>query len=112
MDEGPGHTLWLGTMDGLEIYDLDRQTFTAVRHDPDDPGSLPAGSIRAIIKDKAGRMWITGWGRGVSCLEPGETKFRHFRHNPEDPRQPEQQRGAGDLCPTARTASGWAPAPG
>jgi len=85
VDEGPGHTLWLGTMDGLEIFDLDTETFTAVRHDPSDPGSLPAGSIRAVTKDKAGRMWITGWGRGVSCLEPGETKFRHFRHDPNDP---------------------------
>ncbi len=79
-----GH-IWMGSMDGVEVYDLVTDTFESIRHDPADPFSLPQGSIRALIFDHKGRMWISAWGNGVSYRDPNTGAFHHFRHRPDDP---------------------------
>ena len=76
--------IWLGSMDGVEVYDPQTDTFTSLRHDPSNPFSLPQGSIRAIMFDRWGRLWVSAWGNGVSCRDPRTGAFRHFRHRPDD----------------------------
>ena len=89
--------LWIGTNGGLDRLDLapDRTTgtFTHYRHDPDDPTSLSANSVRAIHIDRQGRLWIGTYGGGLDRLDlNGSAKvnqssevFTHYRHVGEDP---------------------------
>ncbi len=77
--------VWMGSMDGVEVYDMVTGTFESIRHDPADPYSLPQGSIRALVFDHKGRMWVSAWGNGVSYHDPTTGAFHHFRHRPDDP---------------------------
>ncbi|MCB1181891.1 response regulator [bacterium] len=83
--EGDGKgRIWMGSMDGIEIYDMVTGTFSSLRNDPTNPYSLPQGSIRALVFDHAGRMWVSAWGNGISYRDPVTGLFHHFRHRPDD----------------------------
>ena len=48
--------LWFGTQDGLKRYD--GYQFREFRHDPANPESLSGSSIRALYKDRSGKLWV------------------------------------------------------
>ena len=76
--------IWLGTMTGLECFDPVTETFTSIKPDPDDPKGLPEGSVRDLLLDDTGRLWMSVWGNGVAYLDPGTGEFHHFKHLPEN----------------------------
>jgi signal transduction histidine kinase len=73
--------LWIGTHDGLVRYDS--RTFRVFRHDPDNPASLPANDVAAVLVDRAGRVWAGGEGTGLNRYEPASGGFRHWLHDAE-----------------------------
>ncbi|MFT5232800.1 MAG: signal transduction histidine kinase/ligand-binding sensor domain-containing protein [Candidatus Krumholzibacteriia bacterium] len=77
--------VWFGSMEGLEVYDTATDEFTSLRHNPNDPKSLPKGSIRAMTFDQKGRMWVSVWGNGVSYRDPHTGEFHHFQSEPDNP---------------------------
>lgn len=54
--------LWIGTADGLNVYDGYR--FKLIRHDPADPNSIPPSEILALLEDIDGHLWL-GLSKGV-----------------------------------------------
>ncbi|MEA5123479.1 hybrid sensor histidine kinase/response regulator [Xanthomonas floridensis] len=68
--------VWLATMDGLVRYD--GAGFKTWRHDPADPASLPCNAIQALYIDALDRLWI-GCGKTLSVMDPGRSRFRHYR---------------------------------
>jgi signal transduction histidine kinase/streptogramin lyase len=86
-----GRALWLGgwrfgaeTEGGL--YRLNHRTgaLTHYRPDPNDPHSLSSGSIRTILEDRRGHLWI-GTEKGLDRFDPVAGRFVHYRHDPDDP---------------------------
>ncbi len=54
--------LWIGTADGLNVYDGYR--FKVIKHDPADPNSIPPSEILALLEDSDGYLWL-GLSSGV-----------------------------------------------
>ena len=68
--------IWLGTQDGLARYD--GQRFLTFRHDPDDPTSISASNISALLLAKDGTLWVGTVGGGVNRYLPDRRAFDRF----------------------------------
>lgn len=75
--------VWMAASRGLLRFD--GRDFVTYRHDPEDPGSLGAGSVEYVIEDSRNRIWVATGNDGLSRLDPGATRFRHYHHVPGDP---------------------------
>jgi signal transduction histidine kinase/ligand-binding sensor domain-containing protein len=75
--------LWVGTREGLFLYDGYRaQRFV---NDPDDPRSISDNSIRTIFEDRSGRMWFGTNTGGLCRIEPDRQDFSCYRADAADP---------------------------
>ncbi len=91
--------MWIGTdFGGLNLFDRDTESFYRIQHDPDNPTAY-LNSVRSIVEDKAGNLWLGTTGGGLSklVLNPEDVKkersevfdfggntFTNFRYNPAD----------------------------
>lgn len=73
--------LWVGGDHGLTRVDTDTERMTSFAHDADDAGSLARGSVRAILEDRLGNLWVGTYGGGLSKLAAGEDRFVTLRHD-------------------------------
>lgn len=74
-------TIWIGTMDGLNVYSPFIDSFQLYRHDPDDSKSINDNSIKDIYEDNNGSIWIgTNFG-GVNVVHKNTLVFDVFKHN-------------------------------
>ena len=76
--------IWIGTVDGLEMYD--GYSFTHYKHKPFDATSLTANAITALFEDKGGTLWI-GTVAGLCRMNAEERaagRFQQYRHNAAD----------------------------
>ncbi len=76
--------MWFGTLDGLNRYD--GNDFKLYRHDPDDPHRLSDNTIRGLIADHTGTLWIGTWAKGLNQFDRSTERFIRYQHNPDDPR--------------------------
>jgi len=74
--------LWIGTQDGLNVYD--GYGFKVFRHDPDDPSSLAGNFILSLHEDREGRIWIGTYKSGLNMFDPATGRFTRYIHDPED----------------------------
>lgn len=74
--------IWMGTKDGLNMYDGNR--FTVYRHDAFDPFSISDNFVKAIFCDSKGRIWSGTLNGGLNVFDPNDGKFYRFQHNPND----------------------------
>lgn len=70
-----GHTLWIGTLEGMYLYDLSGKTFHFYKNDPDDNLSLSDNSVRSVFRDRAGTYWIGTFYGGVNYYSPLSRQF-------------------------------------
>jgi signal transduction histidine kinase/ligand-binding sensor domain-containing protein len=75
--------LWLGTREGLAVYD--GYTIELYEHDPSDPTSLSDNVVRWVHEDRAGRLWVGTNAGGLDLMDRGTGTFRNFRHDSADP---------------------------
>ena len=86
-------TIWVGTSRGLNRVVLTPGTDTTARfiryhQDPSDPSGLGNDTIRSLLQDHDGTLWV-GTNGGLYCLaadalnDPGP-RFRSYRHDPSD----------------------------
>jgi ligand-binding sensor domain-containing protein len=76
--------MWVGNLiAGLDKLDPRTGIFTHYRHN-NDPASISTDSIRAIVEDHEGMLWV-GTTNGLNRLDPRTGKFIHFRYDPNDP---------------------------
>jgi PAS domain S-box-containing protein len=78
-------TLWIGTDDGLNVFDRTTNTFASYRHDPLNPYSLGDSPITTICEDRTGALWFGTDGAGVSRYARVKEKFTRYQPNPLDP---------------------------
>ncbi len=61
--------LWIGTRNGLNLYDRQNDRFIHIFNDPNNPHSLSDNDVRAIYEDRQGILWIGTFNGGVNKLE-------------------------------------------
>jgi len=77
--------IWIATWGGgLNLFDIDSETFTHFRNSPADPNSIPTDNIVSVYSDYTGLMWIGTIGSGISGFVK-EMPFEHYKQNPNRP---------------------------
>lgn len=74
---------WVGTFNGLNFYDTEKQEFIHFFTNPANPKSLSSSYINTLYEDKRGNFWI-GTNDGLNIWDPNDGTFSRFLHNPSD----------------------------
>ncbi len=65
ISEANAGTYWFGTNEGVSVYDANETIISKSYKNITHEQGLPSGNVRALVKDKAGNMWIGIWGGKV-----------------------------------------------
>ncbi|MBA7524053.1 Sensor histidine kinase RcsC [subsurface metagenome] len=65
--EDSSNNLWIGTRNGLNLYDRKNQSFKRYASSG-SPSSLSGNYIRSIVEDKEGRLWVGNQDYGVDLF--------------------------------------------
>jgi len=77
--------IWIGTEDGLNIYD--GYKFTVHRSNPTDLFSLSANNVDCFAEDHEGNVWI-GTQNGLNRYNRNLNRFERFMHDPDNDQSP------------------------
>ncbi len=74
-----GEQLLLGTeTTGLLTFIPKQVSVNNLQHDGQDPNSLAAGAVNAVLQEPDGRLWVGTVEGGLSIREPGSQAFGHL----------------------------------
>jgi ligand-binding sensor domain-containing protein len=83
--------IWVGTQQGLNLFDRGAGIFSRIMPDSTYPNSLSHPFINDIAEDRQGNIVVATWGGGLNILTlPEDDKgsrdiaFKHIRHVSED----------------------------
>lgn len=77
--------LFAATNHGLSMFDEEGRELLFQENDPDDPGSIGAGYVAALLPDPAGGMWVGVMGSGLYFRDAETGVFTAYRNDPENP---------------------------
>jgi ligand-binding sensor domain-containing protein/CheY-like chemotaxis protein/nitrogen-specific signal transduction histidine kinase/AraC-like DNA-binding protein len=69
------HEYWVGTIDGLYIYNAAQKKITTLRNNPDDQTTLSDNSVRSVYVDPSGTYWVGTFYGGVNSYSPLSRQF-------------------------------------
>ena len=69
--------IWIGTFQGLNVYNSQTQTFNVYSKDI-IPGSLAHSSVFSTYKDKQGSLWVGTYYGGVHYFNPETDIFTYY----------------------------------
>ncbi len=64
--------IWVGTEDGLNVFNPDTEQFVNFKVDPKDPNAIKGKAILSVIVDYKGRIWAGTWAGGLNLLLPSK----------------------------------------
>lgn len=67
--------LWIGTGAGIDRLHKETGHIVNFFHYPDDPNSVSAGGVYALLKDSRGNLWAGTWTGGLNRYVPEGNKF-------------------------------------
>lgn len=76
--------LWVGGDHGLSRLDPASGELTVWQHDMAEEGSLAKGSVRDVLQDSFGTIWVATYGGGLSQLKADESGFQSHVHDTAD----------------------------
>lgn len=76
--------LWVGTVEGLDLFDPKTETFIHFQHDKNNSESIGEGEITFMKEDDQGRLWITLTTGGLSVMNPKTKTFKTYKHDSEN----------------------------
>ena len=76
--------LWVGTMNGLALFDPHKESFLTWRHDAGDTGSPAGNRITSLFEDRDGLLWVGTWVGGFSIHNPATQVVRLIRNHGRD----------------------------
>ncbi|MFO7655495.1 MAG: two-component regulator propeller domain-containing protein [Bacteroidales bacterium] len=76
--------LYIGTENGLNIFNEKTNSFTYLINDPRNTNSLSYNDVKSVALDKYENLWIGTNLGGLDYYSPRSGKFRHYRHKPGD----------------------------
>ncbi|GGF22062.1 hybrid sensor histidine kinase/response regulator [Echinicola rosea] len=71
--------LFVGTLDGLNVLDLKKDTFTRIRSDRSDPNKLQGNNIYKVSAGQDGSLWVAVYNEGIFQYHPHYHKFNSIR---------------------------------
>ncbi len=77
------NTLWVGTRDGLNIFNYSTGRFTRIFNNPGDSTSISDNCINTIYCCPNGDLWF-GTDNGLNKYNYQNKTFKRFMHNPGD----------------------------
>jgi len=77
--EDDGGRIWIGTLNGLSVYDTRRHRMRTYRHEAGNPQSLGDNLIRTIYQSGDGTLWI-GTQSGMDRVDVPSTEKLRFDH--------------------------------
>jgi len=84
--EMSGDTLWIATDgDGVLAYDVNAGSLHAIVHDTAQPSSLPGDSVRDLLQDSSGNLWVAT-DLGVARYNPDARKAFALQPSTSDSR--------------------------
>jgi ligand-binding sensor domain-containing protein/anti-sigma regulatory factor (Ser/Thr protein kinase) len=75
--------VWIGTNNGLRLYDHSKNEFRHFFHDPTNPYGISSNTIYALAEDRNGIIWVSG--NGVDKYDPRKNLFQTYRNKRDDP---------------------------
>jgi len=71
--------VWIGTTDGLSVFDPGKGNLRTFRHDPSNPDSLSDNLIRSLLQSGDGTLWI-GTQSGLDRVDLPDAESLRFTH--------------------------------
>ncbi|MEN8156526.1 MAG: two-component regulator propeller domain-containing protein [Bacteroidota bacterium] len=75
--------LWIGTDNGLNLYNRIEDSFTVFQHNGTEPGSLSDNRITTLFEDRQGDLWI-GTRNGLNRMDRSTGKVKRYISDPPD----------------------------
>jgi serine phosphatase RsbU (regulator of sigma subunit)/ligand-binding sensor domain-containing protein len=82
--ESRPNELWTGTTNGINILNLNDETFRYYNYDPKDSTSLSHTNVMDFREDEKGYIWVATYGGGLNRLDPKTGKFLRFTQENSD----------------------------
>ncbi|CAM5360069.1 ligand-binding sensor domain-containing protein [Rhodanobacter lindaniclasticus] len=92
--------MWFGA--GVDLVRYDGVDFRIFSHHPNDPASLPEGTVYSLLVDQHNQLWVGGFDMGLNRLDRDNGGFLHWRHDPASP----QSLASDDVWSIAQTPDG------
>lgn len=73
------NTLWIGTINALNIYNEDTDSFSSYTSNLEISGSLSHTSVLDIFMDSQGGMWLGTYFGGVNYYHPLKNRFHNIQ---------------------------------
>lgn len=76
--------IWVGTNQGVSVFDFHTETFTNYQHDSSDSTSLAGNEINFVACDDSGNVWVGTRFSGISCFQRQTKKFKNYVIIPQE----------------------------
>ena len=74
--ETPDHALWVGRSDGIQIFDArSARLLRHLQHNVRRPSGLAGDDVTQLQMDRAGWLWVSGFGLGLQRHNPGNNSI-------------------------------------
>ncbi len=77
INEAPNGDLWVGTLNGISVFDKSTERFTHHTHDANNPNTISDNVVRVIFKDSQGILWI-GTDKGLDRFNEETNDFTRY----------------------------------
>ncbi len=74
--------LWFGTWGGIQKFD--GYSFTAYKHEPNNPNSIDNAFVEKLYEDRDGNIWV-GTFNGLEKFDKRNGSFTHYKPHPTGP---------------------------
>jgi len=79
IDEDSLQRIWVAVRGaGLLVLARNGRLVAHLRHDPRMPGTLPEDSVRKLMRDRSGLIWVGGDVHGFARTDPAGAKFSYL----------------------------------
>ena len=73
----PGE-LWMGTVEGLAIFDMNHNTFKYITSDYKAPNGISSNNVVSLFQDQSGVVWLGTGGRGINKINLRTGRLNHY----------------------------------
>ncbi|MEN8202760.1 MAG: two-component regulator propeller domain-containing protein [Bacteroidota bacterium] len=81
-EDSDGH-LWIGTDNGLNLYNRADDSFTVFSHNPTNQGTLSDNRIMTLFEDQEGYLWI-GTSKGLNRMDRSTGEVKRYLSEQDD----------------------------